>query len=106
MGIFDRLRELFTGSDREPSDEGIYTYIKLDGSGEVVRVRLSPGQELNPDYEAGGYITRKTIIGPRSFRRAEALFRFDESRRLIATEVEGGSVGTQQEWEAQAAASK
>lgn len=106
MSIFDKLRQLFTASDREPKDEGIYSYIKLDVSGEVVRVRLSPGQELNPDYDAGGYITRKTVIGPRSLRRAEALFHFDESRRLIATEVEGGSVGTRQEWEAQATASR
>ncbi len=98
MGFLDKIRQMFSQTPGESKDEGLYYYVRLDISGEVVRVRIAPGQELNPDYDAGGYISRKTIIGPRSYRRAEATFRFDEGRNLVGAEISGGSLSTYEDW--------
>jgi hypothetical protein len=105
MGFFAKLRKTLSGGSRAQPDTGLYFYVKLDRSGEIVRVRLDLSREINPDYEQGGFVSHKSIIGPRTFLRAEATFRFDEARRLVDWEVAGGSPSTQQEWETQEAAS-
>lgn len=101
MGFFDRLKGLFSGQPDEPRDDGIYLYVRLERSGEVVRLRLSPRHELVPDYEGGGFSSRKLIVGPQSLSRADATFRFDEGRNLVSWEIEGGELVTEEEWLAQ-----
>lgn len=92
MGLFGKLKKALGGDDRPPADDGLYLYIKLDRTGEVVRLRLTPQYELVPDYDAGGYVTRKTIVGPATFARADAEFRFDEGRSLIGEAISGGAL--------------
>jgi hypothetical protein len=105
MGFLDKLKGMFSGGDSGPADNGIYLYVKLDRSGEIVRLRLDPQYELVPDYEdSSGYRTHKSVVGPRTFTRAEAVFRFNSSRRLEEAEIDGGSLVDAAEYEAQEAA--
>lgn len=97
MGFVDQLKKLFGSQPGRQPDQGLYIYVKLERTGEVVRLRLSPQHELNSD-EAGGYVSHKSIIGPRTFGRAEATFRFDERRALVDTEITGGTLATREEW--------
>ena len=97
MGLFDGIKKLFSGDD-DGGDKGIYIYVKLAQSGEIVRLRLQPGHDLNHDFESGGYTSHKTIIGPKSFDRADARFRFDRNYGLIDTEIHGGEVVDEAEW--------
>lgn len=104
MGLFGRIKGLFGGADaRKPGDSGIYVYVRLDRSGEVVRLRLEPQYELVPDYETGGFRTNKTIVGPRSFERAAAIFVFDENRQMVGADIAGGEVIEKAAWDAQEA---
>jgi hypothetical protein len=101
MGIFGRFKDAFSGRERPPEDDGIYLYIRLERGGEVVRLRLSPQHELVPNYDEGGYYTRKTIVGPRTFQRAEATFQFNPQRELIAWEISGGDIASEEDWQAE-----
>lgn len=100
MGLFDSLKKAF-GGGREPSDEGLYFYVQPDRTDEIVRLRLEPKYDLNPDYDAGGYVSRKEIVSPRTFKRASAVFRFDQNRKLVEWDITGGVLVTEEEWQAQ-----
>ena len=105
MGFFGKLKDMFSGGDSTPADRGIYLHVKLDRSGEIVRLRLDPQYELVPNYETGiGYQTHKSVVGPRSFARAEAVFHFDASRHLEGADIDGGTLVDAADYEAQEAA--
>jgi hypothetical protein len=95
------------GGGRSPAakgsggDEGLYFYVKLSQTGEVVELRLIPKQELVPDYKNGGYFTHKVITGPRTLGRADALFRFDDSRKFVDAEIQGGELSDAEAYRAQ-----
>ncbi len=96
------LKNLFGGGDRqERADSGVYVYVRLDRSGEIVQLRLNPQHEFVPDDAQGGYKTYKTIVGPRSFARAEAVFHFDEGRHLTGADIDGGELADESAWQAQ-----
>ncbi len=99
MGLFKKLQEMFGG--RAEADTGLYYYIKLKRGGEIVRIRLEPRYELVPNYDTEGYTTRKTIVGPKTFQRAEAVFHFTASRMLDKVDVDGGEMADESEWLAQ-----
>lgn len=103
MGLFAKLKDIFsrTGGGKQPADTGIYLYVRVKRSGEIVRLRLEPQYELVPDYDAGGFVSRKTVVGPRSFQRAEAEFRFDAGRRLTGCDISGGELVDEAAWQAQ-----
>jgi hypothetical protein len=79
----------------------LYFYVKLSQTGEVVELRLIPRQELVPDYKNGGYFTHKVITGPRTLGRADALFRFDDSRSFVDAEIKGGELSDEEAYRAQ-----
>jgi hypothetical protein len=100
------LKNLFGGGDRqEQSDSGVYVYVRLDRSGEIVQLRLNPQHEFVPDDTQDGYKTHKTIVGPRSFARAEAVFRFDAGHHLTGADIDGGELADESAWQAQQSAS-
>jgi hypothetical protein len=99
------LKKLFGGDANATQDGGIYVYIRLARSAEIVRLRIDPAHELNASDD-GGFITRKHIIGPRSFQRAEAVFMFSDAKHLLNTEVDGGEAVTEEEWLAQESQSR
>lgn len=100
MGLLDSLRKAF-GGGRESCDEGLYFYIKPDDTDEIVRLRLESKYDLNQDYETGGYISRKEVVSPRTFKRASAVFHFNRSRELVNCDLTGGKLVTKEEWLAQ-----
>ena len=77
---------------RGKGDEGLYLYVRLTDTGEIVELRLIPRQELVPDYKNGGYFTHKVITGPRTLGRADALFRFDEGKNFSSADISGGEM--------------
>lgn len=99
------LKNLFGGGDRQGriDDAGVYVYVRLARSGEVVRLRLNPEHEFVPDPDQGGYTTHKTIVGPRSFNRADAVFHFDEQHGLVSADIDGGELADEAAWQAQQA---
>lgn len=101
MSFLDKVKGLFSGEGGEPGDEGIYLYVKLERSHEVVRLRINPRFELNPNYDRGGYISRKLVIGPRSYKRTDATFYFDENRRLVEWDIPNGELVSEEDWLAQ-----
>jgi len=101
MGIFGKFKDAFSGGGRPLEDDGIYLYVRLDRGGEVVRLRLNPQHELVPNYDEGGYSTHKSIVGPRTFQRAEATFQFNPQRELIAWDISDGEIASEDDWQAE-----
>jgi hypothetical protein len=101
MGLRRALSRLFGGNQPGPDDSGLYYYVRLQRGGEIVRLRLDPRYDLTPDYDSGGYVARKTVTGPRTYRRAEVQFRFDSTRRLVGWDAEGGELAPESDWIAQ-----
>ena len=95
------LKKLFGGGS-QPSDSGIYVYIKLDRSGEIVRLRLTVGYEISRDDE-GTYFTRKLVMGSRSFEKADATIYFDDQYNVSGADIDGGEISNEAEWLAQQA---
>ncbi len=93
MGI---LKKLFNFEPDE--DKGLYYYIRLDRSDEVVQLRFNPGTDLTQDYETNEREVRKTIIGPKTYKRAEAHFVFDSDIKLVEWDISGGELVGEQDW--------
>ncbi len=96
------LKKLFGGGRTDP---GMYFYVRCDACGEVIRIRVNPGNDLSPVYEGEedaeeGYELRKEILGNRCFRLIEGIWHFDKRKRLIGSEIQGGKEITAAEYEA------
>jgi hypothetical protein len=100
MGFLDSLKKIFSSAG-QPPDKGHYFYVKLDKSGEIVRLRLDPQHDLAPQYGKGTYVSRKAIIGPETLARADAVFTFDENRQFVEADISGGSLTDEKAYEAQ-----
>jgi len=99
------LKNLFGGgSEKNSGDSGIYLYVILDISGEIVKIRLDPAHELNVDYEQGlGYFSKKYIVGPKSYRRAEATFHFNDDKSFLGADIDGGELSSAEAYDQQLA---
>lgn len=95
------LKKMFGGGDKPPKDNGIYIYVKLKRSNEVVSLRLDPQHELNLDPDKAGYFSKKHIVGPQTYQRAEATFYFNEEKKLVDASIDGGELSTQEAYDAQ-----
>lgn len=93
--MFKKLAEIFGGGERQPADDGIYIHVKLHNKGEIVRLRLTPQAELVP-AEDGGYKSHKSIVGPLTYERAEAVFHFDSRQNLVSANITGGELSTEE----------
>lgn len=95
MSIFKKITSALQGgknSGNAEEDRGIYLYVKLDNSGEIVRLRIDPQHDLAPDYKKGTYFSNKGIIGPRSIEKADAVFSFNEKREFENADIAGGTL--------------
>jgi hypothetical protein len=91
MGFIQNLLRSLMGAPRPTSsDIGLYYYIKSARSGEVVRVRINPMNDLS-EQEDGTYIVRKVVVGKR-YDRMEAEFIYDKKRQLTDTNITGGKL--------------
>lgn len=90
------LKRLFGGS-AEPQDNGIYFYVRCAHCGRVLHSRLHPGNDLSAGDE-GGYEVRKEMMDDRCFRRIILTAHFDDNRRLVSQELEGGEFIDRDTW--------
>jgi hypothetical protein len=89
----DFLRKLFGGAGgARGGDSGLYHYVRCDRCGEVIRVRVNPMSELSHTENEHGFFVRKYITGKRCYNRIEALFTYDNGRRLKSNEISGGTL--------------
>ncbi|PJF36977.1 MAG: hypothetical protein CUN49_02705 [Candidatus Thermofonsia Clade 1 bacterium] len=83
---------------------GLYYYVRVRRSGEVVRIRINPNNDLSLTDDESGYFVRKVAVGTRSFERVELEVTYDKNRRVIDVQVQGGDLVDQAAYEADQAA--
>lgn len=96
----DFFKRLFTGGG--PKYRGQYYYVKPTGCTEIVRIRVDTMNELSQSDEGNGYFVRKSARGNdyKCTRTAELLLEYDSQKRLKNTEILGGTLVTEAEYEA------
>lgn len=105
MGFWKSVSSFLFGS-RQSGAQGLYFYVRIyklpnrqSPDDEFVAIRIHPHNDLSWNDD-GQYFVRKVVVGSKSFRRAEIMLTFDKGRRLIDSEVEGGELVDQDEYEA------
>ena len=94
------FKKLFSGGT--PTQRGQYYYVKPTGCTEVVRIRVDTMNELSQNDDNDGYFVRKSARGTdyKCTRTAELLLEFDAQKRLKNTEILGGALVTEAEYDA------
>lgn len=92
MGFLKRLTQMFTGGPQLSGDVGLYYYVRFEKTGEVVRIRINPMNDLSQRDGEEGYYVRKVVVGKPSYHRIEAEFTYDKNRNLTNAEVRGGTL--------------
>jgi hypothetical protein len=91
----DFLRRLFGGGSAAttPPDNALHLYVRCKRCGSPVHVRVNPANDLSVEYgdtAADGYFLRKEIMDAKCFRIMRAELRFDQNRRELSRDIEGG----------------
>ena len=94
------LRKLF-GAKSPPPDEGIYFYVRCNNCGRIVRVRVNRQNDLQPDWDTGGYTLSKEMMDDKCFRLMRAEVAFDSNYGILSQEAQGGTFVTQADYQAQ-----
>ena len=99
MNIFKKL--FGGGGDSSADKSGLYFYVQPKGCKEVVRVRIDRNNDLSQSDE-GGYFVRKSVRGVdyKCNRTAELELTFDDQRRLQQSDVSGGALVTEADYQA------
>ena len=101
--ILRQLKRLLGGGSAESHDDGIYVYVRCHRCGDRVRVRLNPQADLQQEFGeqqgVSGYAVRKMVVDQRCFRPIEVTMRFDNARREVARDIQGGAFLTREEYE-------
>lgn len=95
MSVFDRLRQLFTPAAAGADRRAYPLQVRCRRCGEIIAVRIDLMNDLSPDYDAGGYIVHKVVVGSgqnRCFQRIEIDLTFDAQKRLLSQEARGGEI--------------
>lgn len=101
MGFLKKIADIFSGgASGRDSNNGFFVYVKLNRSGEILRLRLIKGYDISQD-EKGNYFCRKNLIGTRHFERATADFTFDRNYNLTGAAIEGGELSDAASFEKQ-----
>ncbi|MFQ3536478.1 MAG: hypothetical protein SNJ58_11430 [Aggregatilineales bacterium] len=106
MKFFRTLARMLSGvpAHAAQGDIGMYYYVKVRRSGEVVRIRINPNNDLSLTDDESGYFVRKVAVGTRSFERVELEVTYDKNRHVTNIEVQGGTLVDQAAYEADQAA--
>lgn len=95
------LKKLFGGSATPSSkDSGLYVYIKIRRSGEIIRVRIDRNNELSRDDDNKLFV-RKQVMGTKSFERVDVTLYFDDNYKLLDAEMAGGELSDKEDYLAQ-----
>lgn len=101
MGFLKKLVGALTGGGGAAQDDsGVYVYVKVKRSGEIVRLRLMPGYDISKN-EDGRFFSRKMVMGGRSFERVDATFYFDKSYKLVEADTPGGEIVDEEAYQEQ-----
>ena len=92
------LKKLFGGS--APQDQGQYYYVRSHRTGEVIQVRIHPGNDLSYTDDFSGFFARKVVVGQKSFDRIEMELSFDKNRKLTDAQVTGGEMVDRNDYDA------
>src|SRR5215204_1984597 len=98
----DFLKKLFGGGGSASSGDakGLYYYVKPKGCDEVVRVRVDRNNDPSLRDDGKTYWVHKVVMGTKCFQRAELDLYFSASRQLTNTEVSGGDLVKQEDYDA------
>lgn len=109
MGIFEKIKELFSGSGQGPKavggytrhdGQGLYVYIRCDRCGEVIPLRLRKTDEMARSEEPGyEFFVQKLVMGNQCFNRMDSRIEFDRRHEVLHSDIKGGSLVTVQEYE-------
>lgn len=94
------FKKLFSGGG--PKQRGQFYYVKPTGCTEIVRIRVDTMNELSQNDDNNGYFVRKSARGTdyKCTRTAELLLEYNSDKRLTNTEIMGGTLVTEAEYEA------
>jgi hypothetical protein len=98
----DFLKKLFGGGGGSSSGDakGLYYYVKPKGCDEIVRVRIDRNNDLSLADDGKTYWVHKVVMGTKCFQRAEIDFYFNGNRQLSNTEISGGDMVKQADYDA------
>lgn len=115
MGLWEKLRTIFGGqaagrekprAPRAPSadPDALWLYFRCNRCGSVVRVRAHKRNDLNRVEEENGFpgafVLHKDVMDNKCFQLMHADIYFDASYQVVASEVQGGELVSQEEYEA------
>jgi hypothetical protein len=94
------FKKLFSGGGAR--EGGQFYYVKPTGCTEIVRVRVDTMKESRQNDDNDGFFVRKSARGTsyKCTRTAEILFTYDSQKRLINTEIMGGTIVTEADYDA------
>lgn len=98
MAFLDQLKSFF---NQQPSADpnALWLYVRCSRCGTPLAVRVDLRNELNADYEHGGYTLYKEMMDSTCFSLMHAQVRFDDQRKVIEQSVEKGKLMTREEYE-------
>ncbi|MBI5297167.1 MAG: hypothetical protein HY869_16950 [Chloroflexi bacterium] len=87
------LKKLFPAKPSAPQGN-FYTFtVKCNRCGENIAGRINLANDLSLNDEGSGYFVRKVVMGGgRCFQQVEVELTFDAARRLIESQVNGGTL--------------
>ncbi len=105
MSLLDRLKALFAGGGRGDDRHVLAVHILTHRCREPIRVEINLRNELSPAEEPdAAFFVRKLVLGSgrkRCFDRAEVLLWFDQGRKLLRHQVQGGRWLSPEEYQAE-----
>ena len=116
MGFLSKLRKTSSGS--EPSKKAgaaqsvgdpnkvLVFYFRCSKCGAPVRVRVDRRSDLNPEEGPGYYVVRKDVMDSKCFQMMKAEIWMDSSYNVVQADVRGGSLITEEEFNAAKAPQK
>jgi hypothetical protein len=105
MGFIATLRKIFSGGGSASSAADVYRiYVQCGRCGEPIQGRIDLRNEPSLADDGESWIVRKGLIGSgtrRCYQTIEVTLTFDaEKREVLASEVSGGKLITEEEYEA------
>jgi hypothetical protein len=103
MGFLDKLKQMFAGGP--PSSQGdpygTWFHFRCGRCGAVVRMRADRRNDFNREDEGpGALLLRKEVMDNKCYQIMRAEIWLDEGGRVVSSEVSGGKLITQEEYEA------
>ncbi|MCX7838966.1 MAG: hypothetical protein N2559_05860 [Anaerolineae bacterium] len=97
MSILNTLKSFFTSPS---NSNALMLYVKCKRCGTPLAVRVNLANDLNADYDSGGYVLYKEMMDSKCFTLMRAEIRFDAARRIVEQKIDKGEFITREEYEA------